>query len=100
VPDLEALFKTYLNNIAHYEEEEPRHCADLACDIVYGGQTTRYDFHFYGYSFATIKVLLMNVGFRQVERFDRAGLAFAPFRDAGYAAIDGTSVSLNIHAIK
>jgi len=100
VPDLEALFKKYLQSIPQYDTEQAQRSADLACDIVYGGQTNRYDFHFYGYSFVTLKSLLAEIGFRQAARFERVRLEFAPFRDAGYAAIDDSSVSLNISAIK
>jgi predicted SAM-dependent methyltransferase len=100
VPDLEILARVYLDNLGALDSEEGRYRAELACGIMYGGQVDKYDFHFYGYSFATISRMLKGVGFSKVERFDRKQLDFAPFYDGGYAMIREIPVSLNVQAFK
>jgi predicted SAM-dependent methyltransferase len=100
VPDMEALCQIYLDNIKVYDSEYSRFCADMACDIMYGGQASGYDFHFYGYSFATLRSVLESVGFRNVEKFDRAKLNL-PFEDAcSSARIKYIPISLNVEATK
>ncbi|MDA2909712.1 methyltransferase domain-containing protein [Nitrospiraceae bacterium AH_259_D15_M11_P09] len=99
VPDLEALFKVYLHYLPHFMTEDGRFCVDLACGILFGGQGNRYDYHHSGYSFMSLKVLLLSVGFGHVQRYDPHQLKFAP-RDASYAEIRGEPVSLNVEATK
>lgn len=100
LPDIEALFRIYLDNLPRYDTEEGRYQADLAGAIVYGGQTNEYDFHFNGYSFTTLKAALEQAGFQDVQRFDRSKITFNPYRDAAYAEIRGIPVSLNVLATK
>ena len=105
VPDLEVLFKVYLDNITLYHTEEGRYLVDLTCGVTYGGQTSKYDYHFSGYSFVTLKDILESVGFKNVQRFDRSALGFAQFVDASYARFEkgklaGLSISLNVVASK
>jgi len=100
LPDLEVLFRIYLYNLTLYSTEQGKYLADMACGVTYGGQISKYDFHFYGYSFVTLKNMLESVGFQNVRRFDRSKLEFVPFTDASMASIDGVSVSLNIECSK
>jgi predicted SAM-dependent methyltransferase len=100
VPDVEALFKIYLENLPRYETDEGRELVDLACGVAYGGQIDRYDFHFYGYAFATLKALLESVGFRNVVRFRHEDLAFDPLVDGSTAQIGESPISLNVQAVK
>lgn len=96
VPDLEKLFQIYLENIASYEDDEARARADKACRIIYGGQTNAFDYHYYGYSFVTLKYLLERVGFQKIERFDpRLEHVVPENSDSSFA-----SISLNIRATK
>ncbi len=96
VPDLEKLFNKYLENINQYDKDENRRVADKICNIIYGGQVNKYDFHYYGYSFATLKYLLLNAGFKKVERFNASEVSFLS------NITDGASseISLNIRATK
>lgn len=100
VPDVEALFKIYLENLPHYDTEAGRSLVDVACGIAYGGQVDRYDFHFYGYSLVTLQALLESVGFKNVVRFRREGLELEPPIDASTAQIGESSISLNVQAVK
>ncbi len=96
VPDLEKLFTIYLERIKNYEVEENRATADKACRIIYGGQVNKYDYHFYGYSFITLKYILQRAGFKNIERFDPRQLALLEIgADASF-----TPISLNIKATK
>lgn len=100
VPNMETLFQIYLENIKSYQTAEGKYLADFAMDIIYGGQINRWDYHYYGYSFETLRLLLESVGFKKVSTFERNTLSFCSFQDAGYAEIGGIPVSLNIVAEK
>lgn len=100
VPDIEKLFTVYLENLPRYETEEGRAAVELACGVTYGGQVDRYDFHFYGYSFVTLRDLLERAGFANVRLFQRDELGFTTPVDGSTASISGTSVSLNVRADK
>jgi predicted SAM-dependent methyltransferase len=100
VPDLEVLFKVYLDNLPFYNTEEGKHLVDMACFLTYGGQRNKYDFHFYGYSLVTLKDILESVGFKNVHRFDRHNTEIFPFSDISAAKINGLPMSLNVEAMK
>lgn len=100
VPDLEALAKLFLENIETYHTQEGRYKADLSAGVMYGGQGNKYDFHYFGYSFVTLKAMLEDVGFKDIQRFDRSQLEFCHFLDAASAKIENVSVSLNIKGVK
>ena len=100
VPDEELLFKIYLDNLPFYHTEEGRYLVDRACYLTYGGQMNKYDFHFYGYSFITLKHMLESVGFKNVQRFDRSKSEIVPFFDISMAKINNLPMSLNVEASK
>ncbi|MGY6276298.1 class I SAM-dependent methyltransferase [Methylomonas sp. MgM2] len=101
VPDLEILSKIYLENLSGYDKEKNSQLvADLACDVIFGGQVNRFDFHFYGYSFQTLRRYLKDAGFSNVERFERAKMEDFPPVDASFARIGEIPISLNVVASK
>lgn len=100
VPDLEVLFKVYLDNLPFYETEKGKYLVDRACFLTYGAQRNKYDFHFYGYSFITLKDMLESVGFKDVKRFDRSKLDIVPFNDSSSVKVDDFLMSLNVEATK
>lgn len=100
VPDLEALCKSYLDNLSRYDTQDGRDLVDLTTGIIYGGQVDKYDYHFFGYSYPTLKYLLHAAGFKEVRRFDRSRLLFAPKHDAAFARVGNMPVSLNVEAVK
>jgi predicted SAM-dependent methyltransferase len=100
VPDEEVLFRVYLDNLPRYDTQEGKHLVDRACYLAYGGQSNRHDFHFYGYSFTTLKYLLESVGYRNVRRFDRSGLDIEFPQDVSVAQVDSFPMSLNVEASK
>ena len=100
VPDVEVLFKIYLDNLPTYNKSEIN-AVDLACGIIYGGQTNKYDFHYFGYSYVTLKSMLEDVGFMNIEVFNREEIKFACFNDAARVAkVNSIPISLNIKASK
>ena len=100
VPDCEVLFKIYLDNLPFYDTEEGKYLVDRSCYIAYGGQTNKYDFHCYGYSFDTLKNMMNSVGFKDIQRFDRSKLDVVPFNDISMVKIGDLQMSLNIVATK
>lgn len=98
VPDLAALSRIYLETLEDYDAPGAAERAALAAGIVFGGQADRRDVHYFGYAFETLRDLLLACGFRDVERFERRALDFAPASDAGDAEIEGRPVSLNVAA--
>jgi predicted SAM-dependent methyltransferase len=100
VPDNEALFKLYLENLPRYQTNEGRSIVDLSCIVIYGGQVNKYDYHYYGYSFATLSSMLLSVGFSKVQVFNRKEDGLFSFHDASFANINDIPVSLNIEATK
>src|SRR4030042_1828412 len=100
VPDQEGLFRIYLDNLPLYNTEEGKYLVDRTCYLTYGGQTNRYDFHFYGYSLTTLQHLLESVGFKNVQRFDRSRLDLALPNDISVAHVDSFPMSLNVEASK
>lgn len=100
VPDQEVLFRVYLDNLPVYDTDEGRSLVDRACYLSYGGQANRHDFHFYGYSFTTLRCLLESVGFKDVQRFDRSRLELELPRDVSVAQVDSFPMSLNVEATR
>jgi predicted SAM-dependent methyltransferase len=100
IPNLEVLCNIYLENIKDYSTN--KETADLARNIIYGGQKDQFDFHYNGYSFVTLKAFLEEIGFKNVRKFDHQEFEYLKdVRDAGTGAnINGTSVSLNVVAEK
>lgn len=99
-PDLEALAKLYLERLDSHDTPQGRRQIDLVTGVIFGGQHNRYNFHNSGWSFATLRQILEDVGFSNVRRFAPDDICFRPFGDASSASIDGVAVSLNVEATK
>jgi predicted SAM-dependent methyltransferase len=100
VPDQEVLFKVYVDNLPRYHTQEGKYLVDRACYLTYGGQTSKHDYHYYGYSYTTLKHLLESVGFRDIRRFDRGGVDLPLPNDISVAHVDTFAMSLNVEATK
>ena len=104
VPDLEALFKYYLET------------GDMAAieNLLYGSQKHEFDFHYTGWTESTLTKDLKTVGFKSVKRYDWRNtehfyiddysqsylpkISYSTRRPGG--VIGGTLVSLNMEATK
>lgn len=100
VPDIEQLTTIYLDGLRQYDKNSFQ--TDLACEIIFGGQKDKYDFHYHGYSFTTLKKLLLNAHFENIKLFEHKKIKeLSNVSDAGATAkINGKVVSLNIIAMK
>ncbi len=101
VPDVEKLMEIYLANMPNYRTEEGKISTDMACGVLYGGQINKYDFHYNGYSFTTLKYMLEEAGFKNICKFKHSDTIFRDLSDAGSTAkISGQEISLNVVASK
>ena len=66
VPDLDKIVKMYTN---HWEYFHTKGNSPLLGPI-YGGQTSRYDFHKTGFNFVWISQLLEEAGFTDIKEYD------------------------------
>ena len=104
VPDLEAVFEYY---------RETKNLSEIMA-FLYGSQKHKYDTHYTGWDFKTLKADLENTGFRRVQRYDwrttehfyvddysqcyLPKISYKTRRPEG--TIEGKLVSLNVEAIK
>jgi predicted SAM-dependent methyltransferase len=100
VPDMALLCQLYAENVGNYESAEKRVIVDMAAGVLYGGQVNKYDFHFFGYSFESLRSLLLSTGFKNISRFDHDAVASFPNDGGRLAKIDNKLISLNIVAEK
>ena len=88
VPDLEVLSQTIIT--PHASTEMKFH----AMRMMFGGQTDAHDFHYFGWTFAFMRIFLEQAGFTQVERVESFGL----FQDTSEFKPWGFPISLNVIA--
>jgi len=94
VPDLDAIFRCYCDNIDWFT---PPH--DPWLGLLYGGQTNPFDFHKTGFNFRWLKHLLHRANFRDIHAYrpeEMHGLRDASFLDEPF----GVHVSLNVIAVR
>lgn len=65
VPDLDRIVKIYINNWAHFQK--PGNTPWIG--LIYGGQSTPYDFHKTGFNANWLRYLLESCGFEQCEEY-------------------------------
>lgn len=96
VPDIEAAMKWYL---VHGEIKE-------ISGFLWGGQRNEYDHHGVGFDFKSLSALLVDVGFKSVQRYDWRATDHAYVDDYSQAYLphlrkqDGVLMSLNVEATK
>lgn len=96
VPDMDRIVRVYARNWEHFQT--PGNSPWIG--LIWGGETTPYDFHKTGFNFCWMKYLMERIGFRDVREYphlphplgiEDASLAKEPF---------GEFVSLNVLARK
>ncbi|MBT8609373.1 methyltransferase [Polynucleobacter paneuropaeus] len=97
VPDIDRIVRVYHKNFAHFEK--PGHTPWIG--LIYGGQTTPYDFHKTGFNFCWLKYLLEQVGFQDCQEYPHEP-HFVPGTTDGSLVKEpfGEFLSLNMMAIK
>jgi SAM-dependent methyltransferase len=96
VPDIEAACKYYIETGD----------LDILYAFFYGGQKYDFDFHYHCWSFDTLKRDLIEIGFKEVRRYDWRkaehfyvddySQAYLPHMDK----VNGRLMSLNVEAVK
>ena len=89
VPDMDILCRLFLT----IKEAKPRF---HIMRMMFGGQTDKYDFHYFGWNFSFLQGYLIGAGFKNVERVK----TFSLFKDTSDYAPFGEPISLNVIAYK
>lgn len=96
VPDIDKIVAIYARNPAHFNT--PGNAPWIG--LIYGGQTTPYDYHKTGFNYCWLKYLLENCGFESCEQYPHEP-HFAGIADSSLAREPfGEFVSLNVIAKK
>ena len=64
--------------------------------MMFGGQTDKYDFHYFGWNILFLKSYLIGAGFKNIEKVK----TFSLFEDTSDYAPYGEPISLNVIAYK
>ncbi len=98
VPDIDKIVKIYNKNWEHFQKKGHSPWNGL----IYGGQSTRYDFHKTGFNASWLRYLLEESGFEKIEEYD--SIEFCRKHDIMDCSIIDTPfgelISLNMTAIK
>jgi len=95
VPDLDRIVRIYHNNWEHFQK--PGHTPWIG--LIYGGQSTPYDFHKTGFNANWLRYLLEQCGFEQCEEYPHEPHFVPGAVDASVAnATFGEYFSLNMMA--
>jgi len=89
VPDLRAVADMYLRAADRKSEV-------YFMRVIYGGRTNEWDIHQAGFSENMLRSLLLDAGFRHIERVTNFGF----FNDTSVLKIAGEPISLNLEATK
>jgi predicted SAM-dependent methyltransferase len=90
VPDMEILCKGFIDSKA------PHKVKLHIMQMIFGGQTDQFDFHYFGWSQDFLKSFLLEAGFKEIKRVK----SFLLFNDTSDYAPYGVPISLNIIANK
>ena len=90
VPDLDVLFPSLLNRSLRYRDRY------FTMQMIFGGQSNKYDYHKIGWNFDTLSHYLNKTGFIDVVRVEFFGF----FSDTTMLNVGGHNISLNVSAVK
>jgi len=97
VPDIDRIVKIYINNWQHFQT--PGNTPWIG--LIYGGQSSPYDFHKTGFNFCWLKFLLEKTGFHSVAEYPHEPHFAGNVNDASLAHVPFTEfLSLNILCYK
>ena len=91
VPDMNVLFSQFLEKKNEIKDKIQ------IIRMIFGGQTDKYDFHYFGWDFELLTSLLKNVGFKDIEKVERLSIFN---NDTSDYAPYGELMSLNLIAKK
>ena len=90
VPDMDVLCKAFVDPAAGFDARYH------VMQMIFGGQSDDFDFHYFGWSELLLGRFLANAGFGEVARVDSFGL----FEDFSEYKPYGFPISLNLRAVK
>lgn len=96
VPDIEKVFMMYNNGVL----------LSKLMGFLYGGQTYKENYHYIGFDYITLKKVLVEVGFKDIKKWDWRTVEHSNIDDFSQAYIphmdkeNGELMSLNVEAIK
>lgn len=90
VPDLGVLCHLFINPCLLPEQKHH------VLRMIYGGQTTSHDFHYFGYNSQLLAAELGRAGFSKIEQVTSFGI----FKDTSELVYNGHPISLNVRATK
>ena len=90
VPDLDVLCRMFVH------EKASKKIKFDVMRMIFGGQTDKYDYHYFGWNFEFLNEFLIEAGFSKIEKVENFGL----FKDTSELKCYGNYISLNIIAIK
>ena len=90
VPDLDVLCRIFIDNKA------PAKVKFHVMRMMFGGQTDKFDYHYFGWNYEFLNSYLIEAGFKKNERVK----SFNLFNDTSDYAPYGPPISLNIIAYK
>ena len=90
VPDMDILCKIFIDSKSTLDMKWH------AMRMMFGGQTDKYDFHYFGWNYQFMNQYLKKVGFKKIERVK----SFSLFKDTSDYAPYGPPISLNVVAYK
>ena len=97
VPDIDRIVKIYSENPQHFQT--PGNSPWIG--LIYGGQSTPYDYHKTGYNFCWLKYLMEQCGFEDCSEYPHEPHFIAGIEDASLAKQPfGQYISLNMKARK
>ena len=90
VPDLDVLCRIFIDNKA------PAKVKFHVMRMMFGGQTDKFDYHYFGWNYEFLNSYLIEAGFKKNERVK----SFNLFNDTSDFAPYGPPISLNVIAYK
>ena len=91
VPDMDILCRIFM------AKEAPIKVKFHVMRMMFGGQTDKYDFHYFGWNYDFLKDYIQGAGFKKMERVKSFGL----FEDTSdFAPYNNVPISLNVIAYK
>ena len=91
VPDMNVLCSLYM------AKDAPKKVKFHAMRMMFGGQTDKYDYHYFGWNYDFLKDYIEDAGFKNIKKVKSIGL----FEDTSdFAPYNNIPISLNVIAYK
>jgi predicted SAM-dependent methyltransferase len=97
VPDIDKIVKIYFKHLPYFQHED----VSPWIGLIYGGQSSQYDYHKTGFNANWLKSLLESAGFINCEEYPHSPHFIPGFQDDSLGnATFNEYISLNMRALK